>query len=54
MSTKEAVLQLLQRAQGDLSGEQLSQQLGLSRAAVWKAVRALRAEGCLLYTSRCV
>lgn len=45
MSTKEAVLQLLQRAQGDLSGEQLSQQLGLSRAAVWKAVRALRAEG---------
>ena len=45
MSTKEAVLQLLQYAQGDLSGEQLSQQLGLSRAAVWKAVRALRAEG---------
>ena len=45
MTTKEQVLELLQRAQGDLSGEQLSQQLGLSRAAVWKAVRTLRAEG---------
>ncbi len=45
MTTKDQVLQLLRQAQGDLSGEQLSQQLGLSRAAVWKAVRSLRAEG---------
>ncbi|WP_295743091.1 biotin--[acetyl-CoA-carboxylase] ligase [uncultured Oscillibacter sp.] len=44
--SREAVLALL-RAGGEtyLSGEELSRQLGLSRAAVWKAVDALRREG---------
>ena len=44
--SREAVLALL-RAGGEtyLSGEELSLQLGLSRAAVWKAVDALRREG---------
>lgn len=43
--TKESVLALL-RQQGDyLSGQEMSRQLGLSRAAVWKAVQALRDDG---------
>lgn len=42
---KEQILQLLQNAGGYLSGEQMSQELGISRAAVWKAVQALRSEG---------
>lgn len=44
--SREAVLRLL-RAGGDgfLSGEELSRRLGLSRAAVWKAVDALRRDG---------
>ena len=42
--TKESVLALL-RQQGDyLSGQEMSRQLGLSRAAIWKAVQALREE----------
>lgn len=43
--TRDSVLTLLRQAQTDLSGEQISRQLGVSRAAVWKAVRALRASG---------
>lgn len=31
-----------------LSGEELSQQLGITRAAVWKAVEALRKQGCAI------
>lgn len=44
--SREIVLKLL-RAEGDgyLSGEELSRRLGLSRAAVWKAVDALRRDG---------
>lgn len=43
--TKTAVLDLLSRAQAPLSGEQISSTLGISRAAVWKAIEALREEG---------
>lgn len=39
------VLTLLRREEGFLSGQELSRRLGLSRAAVWKAVDALRREG---------
>lgn len=43
---REAVLALLRAGEGGfLSGEELSRQLGLSRAAVWKTVDALRREG---------
>ena len=43
--TKEDVLSLLARADAPVSGEQMCKALGISRAAVWKAIEALRAEG---------
>lgn len=42
---QEEVLTLLRREEGFLSGEELSRRLGQSRAAVWKAVEALRRDG---------
>ncbi len=45
MSSREEVLTLLRREDAFLSGQELSRRLGLSRAAVWKAVDALRREG---------
>lgn len=42
---KEDTLGLLFRAKGPLSGEAISRELGVSRAAVWKAVNALREDG---------
>ena len=46
MSTKERLLALLEENRGaPLSGEALARQLSLSRTAVWKAVRELRAQG---------
>ena len=42
MSSREAVLSLLRGEEGFLSGQELSRRLQLSRAAVWKAVDALR------------
>ncbi len=42
---REKVLQALQESGDYLSGEALSALLGVSRTAVWKAVRALRAAG---------
>ncbi|WMJ84864.1 biotin--[acetyl-CoA-carboxylase] ligase [Oscillospiraceae bacterium LTW-04] len=46
MSVKKAVLAMLEthRAQ-DISGEQMAQELGVSRAAVWKAINSLKAQG---------
>ncbi len=46
MSVKKAVLAMLEtnRAQ-DISGEQMAQELGVSRAAVWKAINGLKAQG---------
>lgn len=44
---KDRILEALAAAQGaDVSGEQLAKALGVTRAAVCKAVAALRAEGC--------
>ena len=40
--SREKVLQLLREQEGYLSGEALSKELSLSRAAVWKAVEGLR------------
>lgn len=45
MSSREEVLSLLRSGEQFLSGQELSRRLGLSRAAVWKAVDALRREG---------
>ena len=45
MSTKEKALRALQENGGYLSGEALSEQLDISRAAVWKAITALREQG---------
>ena len=46
MDTKEKVLRALKETDGYLSGEVLSRQLGISRAAVWKAISSLREMGC--------
>ena len=43
--TKEDVLSLLMHADAPVSGEQMCKTLGITRAAVWKAIEALRAEG---------
>lgn len=45
---EERVLQLLTEAEGYLSGQQIGQALGVSRAAVWKAVERLRARGYVI------
>ena len=46
MVTKERVLDHLMRSRGEsISGEELAGELGVSRNAIWKAVRQLREEG---------
>jgi len=46
MTTKEKVLKMLVDAKGQaVSGEKLAAECGVSRAAVWKAVKALREAG---------
>lgn len=42
---KDRILELLRQESGYLSGQEMSTLLGVSRAAVWKAVEALRKEG---------
>ena len=44
--SRQDVLALLREQEGAfVSGEEISHRLGLSRAAIWKAVDALRREG---------
>lgn len=43
--TKQDVLALLEKADAPVSGEQLCKALGVTRAAVWKAIEALRSDG---------
>ncbi|MBQ7203841.1 MAG: biotin--[Eubacterium sp.] len=46
MTTKEKVLKKLISAQNEfVSGEELADSLGLSRASVWKAIKTLQSEG---------
>ena len=46
MSTKERLLALLEENRGaPLSGEALARQMGVSRTAVWKAMRELQGQG---------
>lgn len=42
---RDEVLDLLKGQKGSRSGQEMSQVLGVSRAAVWKAISTLRAEG---------
>jgi BirA family biotin operon repressor/biotin-[acetyl-CoA-carboxylase] ligase len=44
----EAVLKVLREARDAISGEYLAAQLGLSRAAVWKRVHRLKAQGYVI------
>ena len=44
----EDVLRILRSSGGPVSGENISKKLGVSRAAVWKAVEALRSEGYII------
>ncbi len=47
MTTREKVLSILSKSSGKtVSGEELAAECGVSRAAIWKAVNALRADGC--------
>ncbi len=43
--SKDKVLRLLQGSDDYISGERISEMIGITRAAVWKAVDALRREG---------
>lgn len=43
--SREKVLEKLRASEGCVSGQTLSEELGLSRAAVWKAVEGLRRDG---------
>ena len=46
MSVKEQVLACLNQQRGSsVSGQELARRLGVTRAAVWKAITALRQEG---------
>lgn len=46
MSTRDAVLDVLERRRGEyVSGAALAKELGISRNAVWKAIKILEAEG---------
>ena len=46
MTTKQKVFQILTENGGSyISGEKLAQECGVSRAAIWKAVKAIREEG---------
>lgn len=42
---QDKILNLLRKAEGYLSGEEISEHLGVSRAAVWKHIEELRKEG---------
>ena len=51
MTTRDAVLQALREADTPLSGELLAKHLGITRSAVWKAIRALQHDGCQIKAS---
>ena len=52
MSSKQTVLALLERNKGDhISGEAIARQLEITRAAVWKSIAELRADGHVIEAS---
>ena len=51
--TRQAVLELLKRRRRTYtSGEEIGRELGISRAAVWKHIAALRKEGHVIESHR--
>ena len=49
MTTKQKVFEILSESKGSyVSGEKLAQECGVSRAAIWKAVKAIRDDGFLI------
>ena len=42
---KEKILEILKNSDGFISGEEISGILGISRAAVWKHINALKKQG---------
>ena len=47
MRSKDKVLAfLIEQGEEPISGERIAEQIGISRNAVWKAIEALRNEGC--------
>lgn len=49
MSVKDSVLKILKENSGSFfSGEEISESLGVSRAAVWKSINSLRSEGYVI------
>ena len=51
--SRQAVLALLREREGDfVSGGEIGRRLGLSRAAVWKAVEGLRQDGYTVEAGR--
>ncbi|MDO4467097.1 MAG: biotin--[acetyl-CoA-carboxylase] ligase [Bacillota bacterium] len=51
MSIKNEVLKLLQNNANYLSGEDMAQQLNVSRTAVWKAIKSLQHEGYEIFAT---
>lgn len=53
MRVKDAVISCLQKADGQyISGQALAKKLGVSRNAVWKAIRSLQEEGFPIYAKQ--
>jgi BirA family biotin operon repressor/biotin-[acetyl-CoA-carboxylase] ligase len=46
------VLSILEQAEGPISGEQMSSQLGVTRSAIWKHIKELREMGYTISSSR--
>lgn len=44
-STRKQLIELLTKQDGHISGQQLSQQLNISRTAVWKHMNELKKDG---------
>ena len=46
MNTKEKIIAALETSKGDfISGEELAEEIGVSRNAVWKAIKTLKEQG---------
>ena len=52
VSTTARVLGYLRESDGYVSGQGISQELGLSRVAIWKHIRTLRTQGCRIDACR--
>jgi len=46
------LLQILEEAEGPVSGEKIAEQMGITRSAVWKRIRELRAKGYNISSSQ--